>query len=214
VRDDDEGGAALLRELHHRLEDFVRGVRVEVAGGLVGEHAGRLRDESAREGGTLALAPRELGGQVLEALAEADLGERAPRPLERGRPVHAADEKRHRHVLDRGEFRQQVVELVDKPQRGVAHAPALRLVHRAERPALHAHAAGRRCIQPAEQVQQRALARARLAHDRHALARAHGEVHAREYLHRLRPVVGLRQPPAGENRRTGRFTHSAAPRRD
>ena len=60
MRDDDEGGAMRSREAQHRLEDFLRGVRIQVAGGLVGEHAGRLGDERARESAALALAAGEL----------------------------------------------------------------------------------------------------------------------------------------------------------
>ena len=37
---------------------------------------------------------------------------------------HAPDQQRHRDVLDRGELRQQVMELVDEAERAVAHLPA------------------------------------------------------------------------------------------
>ena len=73
VRDDDEGGAVRRRQAQHRFEHLVRGVRVEVAGGLVGQHAGRLGHQRAREGAALALAAGELARLVLEPRAQADL---------------------------------------------------------------------------------------------------------------------------------------------
>src|SRR5689334_19524371 len=42
VRHDDERGAARSGEPQHGVEHLVGGMRVEVAGGLVGEHARRL----------------------------------------------------------------------------------------------------------------------------------------------------------------------------
>ena len=44
---------------------------VEVAGGLVGQHAGRMRHQRARDRHALALAARQLGGPVLHALLQA-----------------------------------------------------------------------------------------------------------------------------------------------
>ena len=42
------------------------------------------------------------------------------------RPPSRRDQQRHHHVFERGEFRQQVVELVDETQRAVAQLAALR----------------------------------------------------------------------------------------
>ena len=52
-------------------------LRVEVAGGLVGEHDARLGDERARDRDALLLSARQLVGHVAEPLAE-------PHALERG----------------------------------------------------------------------------------------------------------------------------------
>eukprot|EP01040_Poterioochromonas_malhamensis_P022980 gene22980-28056_t len=71
----------------------------------------------------------------------------------------AADAQRHGHVVQRTELRQQVVELVDKPQVLVAQLPLALRRQRRHLFALQAHRARRGCIQPAQQVQQGALAR-------------------------------------------------------
>src|SRR5207237_9386160 len=103
-----------------------------VAGRLVGEQARRLGHHGARERAALTLAAGELARQVLDARAEAHFLERALRASEGLAPLGAPDEERHRHVLERAELRQQVVELVDEAERRVARRAALRLAPLAE----------------------------------------------------------------------------------
>ena len=80
----DRGGARLVRDHHDRLaelldrvaqelEDLGAGRRVEVAGGLVGEHDVRLGDERSGDRDALLLAAGELGGRCER---------RSPRPTE------------------------------------------------------------------------------------------------------------------------------------
>ena len=118
------------REPQHGVEHLVGGVRVEVAGRLVGQHAGRLGDQRAREGAALALAAGELARLVLEALAEADLAPGLSRPLLSAslRPMRRMNSG-IATFSTRGELRQQVVELVDEAERRVAHPAALGLAH-------------------------------------------------------------------------------------
>src|SRR5512145_2342925 len=181
-------------------------MRVEVAGRLVREHARRLGDERAREGAALALAARELAGLVLEARAEADFGEDLLGARARRGLIHPADVERHGDVLDRGELRQEVVELVDETQGGVSYAPALGLAHRAERLAPHEDAAAGGRVEAAEHVQQRRFSGARAPDDGDALARAHVQVHAAQDVDRSRALVGLAQALA----RDDYVIHSAA----
>ena len=58
--------------LAHELEDLGAGLRVEVAGRLVGEDDLGLAHERARDGDALLLATRELGRPVGEPVAQAD----------------------------------------------------------------------------------------------------------------------------------------------
>ena len=60
VGHDDEAGLALAIQLQHQREHLLGVAAIEIAGGLVGEHELRLRDQRARHGGALALAAREL----------------------------------------------------------------------------------------------------------------------------------------------------------
>jgi len=68
-------------ELHQQLHDLVRGPRVEVPGGLVSEHDGRVVDQRPGHRHPLALAARELVGTMIPAVPEADALERIHRPL-------------------------------------------------------------------------------------------------------------------------------------
>jgi hypothetical protein len=92
-----------------------------------------------------------------------------------------ADPQRHGHVVQRAELGQQVVKLVDETQVPVAQFALLRRRERGKLlpPQPHLPAGGR--IQPAQKVQQRALARAGSAHDGQRFAGAHLQVHALQH---------------------------------
>ena len=102
------------------MNTHVGGRAVEVAGRLVGENAVGLAGERARDRHPLALAARELRWPMAEPLAEADLAQHRRRPLARLVATEAADAQRHGDVVERGEFGQQVMELVDEAEMAVA----------------------------------------------------------------------------------------------
>src|SRR6267143_5858470 len=190
--------------------EHAAGARVEVAGRLVGEHAGRLGHPRAREGAALALAAGELARLVLEARSQADFRQELLCLLERKLLVHSADEKRHADVFRRGELHQQVMELVDEAEGAVAHLAALGLAQGEQRPALDQHRARARRVEPAQKMQQRRLARAGAPHDRDPLARIDVEVDAEEHRDRGGSLISLLQVTTGKYR----LTHTAGLRRD
>jgi hypothetical protein len=105
----------------HQLEHAIGGDAVQVAGGLVGQHAGRPGDQGTGNRHPLAFAAREFGGAVVHA------GPADPRGPASSRRAFAAsvaritaDPQRHGHVVQRSELGQQVVELVDETQVPVA----------------------------------------------------------------------------------------------
>ena len=107
--------------------------------------------------------------------------------------------ERHRHVLERGELRQQVVELVDEAE-GVVAQPPCAARHRATtgRWPSSVTAPGAGTVEAAQQVQQRALARARGADDGHRFAARHLEVDAPQHGHRdVAQAEGLGERLAG-----------------
>src|SRR3954470_20062237 len=72
VRDHDHGLPEVVDRVAQQVEHLVGGLRVEVAGRLVGEHDGRPVDQRAGHRHALLLAAGELGGSMGQAVAEAD----------------------------------------------------------------------------------------------------------------------------------------------
>jgi hypothetical protein len=206
-----EGRALLARELEHQLEHAVGGGAVQVAGRLVGQHAGRPRHQRARDRHPLALAARELGRAVQQALAQAD-------PIEPMRGLgggglarQAPDPERHRHIVLRAELGQQMVELVDETQVAVARLALLRRAQAGQILAIKQDPAGAGRVEPAEQMQQRALARARTADDGQGLAGPDVEVNTLQHGH-VEPTFMEALAQAACAQDDVGFTHSAAPR--
>ena len=97
--------------------------------------------------------------------------------------ILTSNQQRHRDVFQRGEFWQQMMKLIYKSKRGIAQCAERRLRQLADVLTLQRHAALRNVIQPAEQVQQRALARAGGADDGKRLAGVNIEVDAEQNRH-------------------------------
>jgi len=133
---------------------------VEVAGGFVGQQQAGGVGQGAGHGHPLLLAAGELGRLVLHAFGQAQFAQQGRRPGLGGLARHAGDHQRHGYVVEGRELRQQVVELVDETQLVIAQLPPGRFRKRIQALAGHGHPAGIGLIQPAQQVQQRALARA------------------------------------------------------
>jgi hypothetical protein len=117
VGDDHETRLPRTIERQHQLENAGGGLPIEIAGRLVGEHAGRLGDQRARDRRPLPLASRQLRRGVPQTVPESDLAEH-------GRSArfclgfrHAPDVQRHGDVLQRGELGEQVMKLIDETQK-------------------------------------------------------------------------------------------------
>ena len=181
--------AARLRGAHdgdEGLEDMAGGLRVEIAGRLVGEQQRAAR--SRPRGRWRRAAARR------RTVRRADASSRSPRPrkvrscvarVPRLRLREAADELRHHHVLERRELRQQMVELVDEAELLAADARCAR--HRPWRrsaapPTIDLAAVG--LLEQARDVQQRRLAGAGRRDQRDDLARPDREIGAAQDLER------------------------------
>src|ERR1044071_5571264 len=169
VRHPADGGprhVQLLEQVHDRLAVL----RIEVAGGLVGEEDRRLAAHGARHGDTLLLTAGQLAGQVLRAMRHADALERGGDALlALGRP-HAAIRERQLHVLEYVEIANQIETLKNESDLAIAHPRPLR--QRQLRHCLVVQRVGAvaRRVQQAENRQQRGLAAPRRPRDRHVLA--------------------------------------------
>ena len=93
----------------------VSAARIEVAGRLVAEQQPRAADQRARDRDALALAARELGRPMIDAIGEADLRRSVARARSSRRPdPRSRDQRRHQHVLEHRALRQQAVILEDE----------------------------------------------------------------------------------------------------
>ena len=218
MRDDHKRRPDRAIQFQHQLEDVRRRLAVEIAGGFVGKNAARLGHQCPRERNALSLAAGQLAGQMPRPVTEPDaLQHRLRLPFRLGRR-HATDGQRHRDVLERREFRQQMMKLIDEAERAVAHLAAFRFGQRRERRAFDEYFASRWRVESAQQMQQRALAGARSADDGDTLARANVEIDAHQHRNVKRSIaIRLAKTLAGEHRHlcaSGLLIHSGAPRRD
>src|SRR6185437_12565771 len=123
--------------------------RVERAARLVGEKQMALADDRACDRDALAFTTRQLVGEALSAVRDAQLLERLhPRTAGTLR-THTVELERKRDVLDRAEPREQVEVLEHVTDRLAAQPRALVARHRRERAPVDEHLAARRKLETA-----------------------------------------------------------------
>ena len=156
----------LAQQLHHR----VAVLRVEVAGGLVGEQDRGLAHEGAGHRHALLLTARELARQVLRAMGHAHPLEGLVHPLLALGGLHAAVGEGQLDVLVDREVADEVEALEDEPDLAVADAGPLGEVEVRHRPGVEDVGAAGGRVEQAQDREQRRLAAARRPRDRHVLA--------------------------------------------
>src|SRR3954464_8196234 len=134
---------------------------------------------------------------MIETMAKPDLAEHALGARQRVGPLQAPDEERHGDVLSGAELGQQVMELVDEAERGVARLRGVCFAHLADRAALHEYVSGAGRIEAAQKMKERRLSRPGAAPDGDTLAAMDFEIDAEQHRHRLRSLIGLGQAMAG-----------------
>jgi hypothetical protein len=163
VGDHHDGLAVLVDRAAHEAEQLGARGRVEVAGGLVGEHDRRLGGQRPGRGHPLLLAAGQLGRLVAEALAQPDS---VDHPVDPG-PVRlaAGDGQGQLEVLGRGEGREQVEGLEHEADLVPAEQGELLLGQLAELDVADEDLPGGDPVQPGQAVHQGRLAGAGRAHD-------------------------------------------------
>lgn len=149
---DEDDGVALLMQLLQHPQHFAAGVRVQRAGGLVGQDDRRVAHQRPRDGNALLLAAGELIGLVPDLVAQAHLlqhGAGAAVALGAG---DARIHQRHLHVFQQVQPGQQIVLLEDKAQHLIPDGGQLVAVHPAHVPAVEAVGAVGGHIQAADDV--------------------------------------------------------------
>ena len=195
VRHDDERGLELARQPREQLVQPLAVAVVEVAGGLVGQDDAAGPAASARATAARCCSPPEsCDGTVRHPAGQSHRGEQLLRARAGPALGFPGDQQRHHHVLQRAELPQQVMELEDEADLPVPHrrerGGGLLAVHQPVEPDL----ARRRRVEGAQQVEQRALARAARPHDGDELPPAHRQVHARQHLDRGAVAAAVQLP--------------------
>ena len=207
MRGDQRRQALAAGDGDQRVEDPARRTRIEIAGGFVGQQNLRLVGQGAGDGDTLLLAARQLRRPVRQPRPKPQRGQQPPRLRRRLGFGLAGDHLGQHHILQRVEFRQQVMGLIDEADGLAADAGAFGIRQFRGRHAFDMDfAAGRRFQQP-RHVQQRGFARAAGAHQGDDLARVQRHVETAEDFQLSLAFLEA----AGDVLQAQHFTHSAAP---
>src|SRR6516164_8665124 len=173
-----------LAELDQEVEDLDAGVRVEVAGRLVGEQERGLPNNRPRDRDSLALAAGQLTRPMADPAAETDLLERVPRQrLALADRDFVLVEQAERDVVERAQRIYQEELLEDEADHLGPQRCERAVAHRPDVATAHVHPTGRGPLERAHHVQQRGLARSRGTYDRDLLARVDLEIDRAEGGH-------------------------------
>jgi hypothetical protein len=184
--------AELADRLPQEVQDVGRGVRVEVAGGLVGEDQIGLVDQRPGAGNPLLLTAGELGRAVRETVRDAQLPDQVAEPV--AVDPGPGQVGREGDVLGRGQRRDQVEGLEDEADLVPAQPGEPGVVEPADVLAAHERLPGRRPVEAGHAVHERRLARARRTHHGGEPGPVDGHVDAVQGVHRrLAAAVGLVQ---------------------
>ena len=120
--DDDEGLAGFIDDAEEHVHDGGTGGGVEIAGGFVGVEDAGVVDEGAGDGDALLFAAGEFGGEMVEALGEADAVEEF---ASAGFGIPFADPGGEEDVFQSGELGEEEIVLEDEAHAAVAQGGAV-----------------------------------------------------------------------------------------
>jgi hypothetical protein len=170
------GPMQILEQIH----DHLAGPEVEIARGFVGEKNAGVAHQRARQYDALLLSTRKLTRAMLCAVSQAHFIQ----PLQSDWfcvfSVQTPNQQRHHHVLHGRKLGQKRLNLPDKSQFPVAELRQFVRRKSAYVVLPEVYRTVRWRVQTSQQVEQRALAGARLADQGHLLAFGYLQIQARE----------------------------------
>ena len=161
VAGDDHRHADLVEALE-QFHDLERELRIEIAGGLIGNEQRRLRHHRPRDADPLLLAGREFQGERFLLAEQADLIQRRPHAFVDFALRNAGDDQRQRHIVGHRPVMQQFVILKHHADLPAKLRDAARLDARGIL-IVDDHLAARGPFDECDQFQDAALARPRMA---------------------------------------------------
>ena len=111
VRRDDQRRLSFRDDRIKQFDDFLAGMRIEIAGGFIGENQFRLIDERPGDGHALALATGQFRRAMVHALGQADAREKFAPALFRLADGDPRNPRRQTDVFQRLKLVQQVIGL-------------------------------------------------------------------------------------------------------
>ena len=177
---DHEDGHALGVEAVEHLQDGLACGGVEVAGGLVGHEDDGLGDERAGDGDALLLTTGELARAMAEAVAEANHAEHGGGAGDAVALGDALIEVGLAVVLFDGECGDEVEGLEDEADLAAPVSGEFFVGHLRDVAAVEEILAGGGAVEAAQDVHERALARAAGAHDGNVVTELDGGLDALE----------------------------------
>ena len=174
VRDENEDRSRRCVQIEQQGGDAVGRAAIEVAGWLIAQKQRGVADQRARQRRALFFSARELGGPVIEPIAEDPRwseGHARARVVRAGLvPAGRSHESRGEHVLEDRALRQQRVVLEYEPDVLVPKRCLRSLAKRVRILAIQRQTSRRGRFERAEHVEQRALSASRRSHDRNRIA--------------------------------------------
>src|SRR5438270_1937576 len=128
---------------------------VKVAGWLVGEDQRRLVGERPRDRHALLLAARELRRTMIQPFGEAERAKQVLGAISCRLHARPTNELRENNILDRVEFGQQVVELIDEAEKLPAQSRAPVVVKAGRFLAVEADRPLEAALEQSDRLQQR-----------------------------------------------------------
>ena len=193
VRDHDD--ELVLRDLLQDLHDLHGGLGIECARRLVRQQDIGIVDQRAGNGDALHLAAGHLARLFVELISEPDLLQRLDGA---SAPFGRSDAREGQRKLDVGQdvlMRDQVVGLENEADGVVAVGVPVRVCKAPGGLVVDDQVARAVVVEPADDVQQRRLAAAGVAEDRHKFVLAELQIHALERVHgRLSDDIVLFDP--------------------
>ena len=160
--------------------DLFTGMDIQVPRGLVGQDHQRLVHERPCDRDSLLLAPGKFAGLVAQAVAEPHLTEQLGRSLLRGRGTASLNQRRHHDILQRGQVKEEMMELEHESYPPVPDVGGLLVAEGAEVAAVQTHSSRGRSVESTQKMKERGLSGTACPHDRYRLALIQGEVQPSE----------------------------------
>ncbi len=159
VRGDQRRQARLPHQCFQRRKYVRRRIRVEIASGFIGQQNEGSVCNGPSDRNPLLLPARQLGRTMIATMADAHIFQQLAGTLFCLLAGEPRNQLRHHDVFERGEFRQEMVELVDEADRATADRGALIFGQGSAGGATNGDLARIGMLQQARDVQQRRFAR-------------------------------------------------------